>query len=319
MVKKNSTPMATVASDATGGQDNPGVTTEVGTLIDPSGAPDETFDAMVLIVRSPIIAYIIKQCKFPDDSTLVEYINQQGWTELIHVTTFGLDEVKDFHTVRDDGVTYSTKPMLIHLCLLKCFLLYYKRQCRERFTSLSEDDVMYGFSHTRLEEHCSLDDYNDDLTGVSKPVSTSIYSGNVVASGEMTVQEFRRGVRRDKAHHVHLKDDKYFNLWNCGFVATAYMHHSHLVLNKKYVPKTPNEIEVFQEIQTFMYVVMEEKLKLEKGKSLISEFKEKHDAQSVYRKLKTHALGSTATQLSGDTLLDHRFIGMSATTQKIKI
>jgi hypothetical protein len=43
-----------------------------------------------------------------------------------------------------------------------------------------------------------------------------------------------------------LKDDKYFNSWNRGFVATAYMHHTHLALNEKYVPKIPNKIEVFQ-------------------------------------------------------------------------
>jgi hypothetical protein len=138
--------LATVTSDATGGRDNSGMTTEVDTLTDPSGAPDEKFDAMVPIVCSPIIAYIIKLCKFPEDSTMMEYIDQQGLTELIHVTTIGLDEVKDFHTVRDDGITYSAKPMLIHLRLFKCFLLYYKRQCRELFATLLEDDVMYGFS-----------------------------------------------------------------------------------------------------------------------------------------------------------------------------
>jgi hypothetical protein len=56
------------------------------------------------------------------------------------------------------------------------------------------------------------------------------------------------------------------------------MHHTHLVLNEKYVPKSPNKIEVFQEIQTFMYAVMEEKRNSEKGKSLISGFEEKSDA-----------------------------------------
>jgi hypothetical protein len=54
-----------------------------------------------------------------------------------------------------------------------------------------------------------------------------------------------------------------------------------------------------------MYVVMEEKLKSEKGKLLINKFEEKPDAQSVYSELKKHALGSTAAQLSGDTLLQY--------------
>jgi hypothetical protein len=80
---------------------------------------------------------------------------------------------------------------------------------------------------------------------------------------------------------------------------------SDLILDEKYIPKTANKKEVFKEVQTFMYAVMEEKLKSKKGKSLISEFKEKLDAQSVYSELKKHALGSTAAQLSGDTLLQY--------------
>ena len=76
-------------------------------------------------------------------------------------------------------------------------------------------------------------------------------------------------------------------------------------MNKHYVPRTANEREVFQEIQTFMFAVMEEKLKSEKGKSLISEFEDTRDAQSVYRELKKHALASTAAQLSGDTLMQY--------------
>jgi hypothetical protein len=49
---------------------------------------------------------------------------------------------------------------------------------------------MYGFSRTRFEEYCGSDDYNDELIGVSKPLSASSNGGNVVASGETTVQEF---------------------------------------------------------------------------------------------------------------------------------
>jgi hypothetical protein len=95
---------------------------------------------------------------------------------------------------------------------------------------------MYGYIRTRFEEYCGSDDYNDDLTGVSKPVSASSNGSIVAASGDMTVQELRRGVRRYKAHYIDLKDDKYFNSWNRGFDATAYMHHTHLVLMEKYTP-----------------------------------------------------------------------------------
>jgi hypothetical protein len=46
-------------------------------------------------------------------------------------------------------------------------------------------------------------------------------------------------------------------------------------------------------------------IKSEKGKSLISKFEEKRDAQSVYFELEKQALGSTAAQLSGDMQLQY--------------
>jgi hypothetical protein len=107
-------------------------------------------------------------------------------------------------------------------------------------------------------------------------------------------------------HYEDLKDDKYFNTWNCGFVATAYMNHTHLVLDETYVPSTDEEIAVFiKEMQTFMYAVLEDHLKTDKGKSLVSQYEVTRDVQSIYCELKKHALSSIAAQLSGDTLLQY--------------
>jgi len=121
----------------------------------------------------------------------------------------------------------------------------------------------------------------------------------------LTVQEFRRGTKRDKTHYEDLKDDKYFNSWNRGFVATAHMHHTHLVLDSDYVPKEEIEIAVFKEMNMFMYAVMEDHLKTDKGKSLVSQYESTRDAQKIYRELKKHGLASTAAQISGDTLLQY--------------
>jgi hypothetical protein len=49
-------------------------------------------------------------------------------------------------------------------------------------------------------------------------------------------------------------------------VSKEKMHHTHLVLDEIYVPKTDEEKAVFQEMQIFMYAVMEEHLKTDKGK-----------------------------------------------------
>jgi hypothetical protein len=60
------------------------------------------------------------------------------------------------------------------------------------------------------------------------------------AAEELTAQEFRCGVKRDKTHYTDLKDDKHLNSGNRGFVATALMHHTHHILDEELCPKDSN-------------------------------------------------------------------------------
>jgi hypothetical protein len=48
--------------------------------------------------HTPVIAKIISLCGFPVDSTMVRYIDQQEWTELEHVTSIAVGEIKGFVT-----------------------------------------------------------------------------------------------------------------------------------------------------------------------------------------------------------------------------
>jgi hypothetical protein len=72
--------------------------------------------------------------------------------------------------------------------------------------------------------------------------------------------------------YPNLKDDKGFRIWNRSFVSKAKMHHTHLVLDETYVPKTDEEKVIFQEMKVFMYAIMEEHLKTDNGKSLVSKY-----------------------------------------------
>jgi hypothetical protein len=55
----------------------------------------------------------------------------------------------------------------------------------------------------------------------------------------------------------------------------------------------------------FIYSVFEEKLKCNKGKSLVQDYDDTRYAQALYASLKRHAKQSTAAHISGDTLLKH--------------
>jgi hypothetical protein len=52
------------------------------------------------------------------------------------------------------------------------------------------------------------------------------------------------------------------------------MHHTHLMLDENYVPQYDSEKAAFWEMQMFMYAVMADHLKTDKGKSLLVTMKE---------------------------------------------
>jgi hypothetical protein len=270
-----------VVNDPTGG-------TTIPTGVVTARLNDSSFESdkgIKMTGRTAIINYIIGLCGFAEDSIMVEYIDQEEWSKIHHVTSIGIHEVKDFHTIKDNG-SYEAKPLTIYLRLFKGFLLYYRRRCNDFSMTLDKHDVMNLITKKPFESYM-------------------IVSNMATATEGLTVPEFHRGTKRDKTHYEDLKDDKFFNTWNRGFVATACMHQTDLVVSETYVPKTDAEKEFFKEMQTLIYAVLEDHLKTDKGKSLVSHYELSRDAQSIYSELKKYAVNSTAAQLPGDKLLQY--------------
>jgi hypothetical protein len=132
-------------------------------------------------------------------------------------------------------------------------------------------------------------EYHADAATGSSHVVTNVKYGfmeknAVVDTTDLfTAQEFCRGLKRNKAHYSDIKEYNNFSTWKLGFVATAYMHHTNKVLDKMYFPTVDIEMAKFKEMQNFMYAVLEEHLKTNKGKLLVSQFESTCDAQSIYR------------------------------------
>jgi hypothetical protein len=158
-------PTAPTVDTAPGRNDTRG-SVDASTLIDMTTAG--TMPKATRVAHTPVIAKIIALCGFPADSTMVRYIDQQGWTELEHVTSVGVDEIKDFMTVRNDG-SLDAKPMLIHLRMFKAFLLYYMRKRRELFTSLTEEDVL-DITKTEFKKYCGSVEYHNNVATVGFPL-----------------------------------------------------------------------------------------------------------------------------------------------------
>jgi hypothetical protein len=50
---------------------------------------------------------------------------------------------------------------------------------------------------------------------------------------------------------------------------TAHMHHTYLILDKKYVPTSASVIALFREMQTLLYAVLQVHLKTDRGQFLV--------------------------------------------------
>ena len=100
--------------------------------------------------------------------------------------------------------------------MLKCFLLFYNWQCSELSTTLTDQHVL-GFTRTEFLAYCGSPGCYHDIQvaeGLAPvtPLGVKPAPGIAESLGSLTLQEFRRGVKRDKSHYEDLKDDKYLTL-----------------------------------------------------------------------------------------------------------
>jgi hypothetical protein len=79
-----------------------------------------------------------------------------------------------------------------------------------------------------------------------------LYRTNSSHARLLTVKLIRLGVKGNDLHYKRLKDDMQFYPWSCGFVATSFLYHTDLVVDKKYHSNNDDEIVVFKERQIFM-------------------------------------------------------------------
>jgi hypothetical protein len=61
-----------------------------------------------------VTEHIINICGFPDNSTMVEVIKQEGCTEIVDIAMITMQEADGLLSTKSDG-SYKAKPMNLHL------------------------------------------------------------------------------------------------------------------------------------------------------------------------------------------------------------
>ena len=88
---------------------------------------DRRMEAVDSVVFTPVIAAVIALCNFPADSVMVQCIQEEGWSTLLHVLKHNWYGIEDMHTIGSDDNS-KVKPLVIHKSMLQGVILYHKRK-----------------------------------------------------------------------------------------------------------------------------------------------------------------------------------------------
>ena len=121
----------------------------------------------------------------------------------------------------------------------------------------------------------------------SGPISSSRPTGYSPAGIEL--MGFKKGIKREIAAYPSLKDERYFDGLKRSLFIVAKTHECNEVLNPTYNPGSePEEQEIFEAKQTFMFSVFNANIQTDMSKTIIKSHLANTDAQSVWKELSEH-------------------------------
>ena len=129
---------------------------------------------------------------------------------------------------------------------------------------------------------------------------------------------FKKGIKREITAYPSLKDERYFDGFKRSLFIVAKTHECSDVLDPNYTPGSePEEQDLFEAKQTFMFSVFNTNLQTDMGKTIVRKYLASTDAQAVWKELSEHMKTSSKgasekrrlTQYVTNTVLDNNFKG----------
>ena len=151
---------------------------------------------------------------------------------------------------------------------------------------------------------------------ISGPISSSRHAAYSPAALEL--MSFKKGIKREITAYPSLKDERYFDGFKRSLFIVAKTHECSDVLDPNYTPGSePEEQELFEAKQTFMFSVFNTNLQTDMGKTIVRRHLASTDAQAVWKELSEHMRTSSKgasekrrlTQYVTNTVLDDNFKG----------
>ena len=150
----------------------------------------------------------------------------------------------------------------------------------------------------------------------SGPLSSS--RPTVYSPATKELMGFKKGIKREIAPYPSLKDERYFDGFKRSLSIVAKTHDCNKILDPNYTPGSePEEQELLEAKQTFMFNVFNANLQTDMGKTIVRRHLANTHAQTVWKELSEHMRTSSKgasekrrlTQYVTNTVLDDNFKG----------
>ena len=261
---------------------------------------------------------------------LRQWVHFQGVHNILDLLSWEEEELKtvpaqQIFSLDDHGQgSYLSPNQVKQMCGL---ITYLKHVLREYNTGIEvREDPFYPFTPEEWYQHTStklktfLIPHLPNPIGpepvLSGPISSSRPTGYSPAAIEL--MGFKKGIKREIAAYPSLKDERYFDGFKRSLFIVAKTHECNEVLDPNYTPGSkPEEEELFEAKQTFMFSVFNANLQTDMGKTIVRRHLAHTDAQVVCRELSEHMKTSSKgasekrrlTQYVTNTVLDDNFKG----------
>ena len=150
----------------------------------------------------------------------------------------------------------------------------------------------------------NLPDHHGPEPVPSGPISSSRPTGYSPAAIEL--MGFKKGIKREIAPYPSLKDERYFDGTKRSLFIVAKTHECNEVLEPTYTQGSePEEQEIFEAKQTFMFSVFNASLQTDMGKTIVRRHLANTDAQPVWKELSEHMRTSSKGALEKTRLTQY--------------
>ena len=153
--------------------------------------------------------------------------------------------------------------------------LYYVRD--EQWTKLTAKDMRTALVNAKSEQRSSS-------RTLMPSFNTAPSTAPIRSPMTMELASFKKSIKREASVYSVLKDEHFFDKFQRDLLISAKSHDVSEILDPSYSPgHSPEERELFEAKQVFMYKVFNETLQTDMGRTTVRKYLRSTDAQAVWK------------------------------------